>query len=60
MKYCYKKKDVPSLEKRMVDVVMRYAFNEFTIEKWKSAFEIQRYFEEKIGCSIYSILPNVQ
>lgn len=48
------------LEKRMVDVVMRYGFNEFTLEKWKTAFEIKRYFEEKIGCSIYSILPNVK
>ncbi|MEG0614048.1 MAG: HD domain-containing protein [Clostridium sp.] len=48
------------LEKRMVDVVMRYGFNEFTLEKWKIAFEIQRYFEERIGTSIYSILPNVK
>lgn len=48
------------LEKRLVDVVMRYGFNEFTLEKWKATFEIQRYFEEKIGTSIYSILPNVK
>lgn len=48
------------LEKRMIDVVMRYGFNEFTLEKWKIAFEIQRYFEERIGTSIYSILPNVK
>lgn len=48
------------LEKRMLDVVMRYGFNEFTIEKWKATFELQRYFEERIGASIYSILPNVK
>jgi HD domain-containing protein len=48
------------LEKRMLDVVMRYGFNEFTIEKWKATFDIQRYFEERIGTSIYSILPNVK
>ncbi|MGF7060639.1 HD domain-containing protein [Brassicibacter mesophilus] len=48
------------LEKRMLDVVMRYGFNEFTIEKWKVTFDIQRYFEERIGTSIYSILPNVK
>ena len=48
------------LEKRMIDVVMRYGFNEFTLEKWKIAFKIQRYFEERIGTSIYSILPNVK
>lgn len=48
------------LEKRMLDVVMRYGFNEFTLEKWKVTFDIQRYFEERIGTSIYSILPNVK
>lgn len=48
------------LEKRMIDVVMRYGFNEFTLEKWKVTFDIQRYFEERIGASIYSILPNVK
>ena len=48
------------LEKRIVDVVMRYGFNEFTFKKWKATFEIQKYFEERIGTSIYSILPNVK
>lgn len=48
------------LEKRFVDVVMRYGFNEFTLEKWKTTFEIQRYFEERIGTSIYNILPNIK
>jgi hypothetical protein len=48
------------LEKRMLDVVMRYNFNEYTLEKWKATFDIQRYFEERIGKSIYSILPNVK
>lgn len=48
------------LEKRMVDVVMRYGFNEFTLKKWKAAFEIQKYFEERIGTPIYKILPNVK
>lgn len=38
---------VPSLEEvNMIDVVMRYGFNEFTLEKWKATFELQRYFEE--------------
>ncbi|WP_392486683.1 hypothetical protein ACER0A_003255 [Haloimpatiens sp. FM7315] len=44
----------------MVDVVMRYGFNEFTLKKWNVAFEIQRCFEERIGTSIYSILPNIK
>ena len=47
------------MEKRMLDVAMRHGVNEYTIEKWKATFEIQKYFEERIGKSIYSILPNV-
>ncbi|GAA0127131.1 hypothetical protein UT300019_30350 [Clostridium sp. CTA-19] len=39
---------------------MRYGFNEFTLEKWKVTFDIQKYFEERIGKSIYSVLPNVK
>lgn len=48
------------LEKRMMDVVMRYGFTEFTLEKWKATFELQRYFEDRIGASIYSVLPGVK
>lgn len=47
------------IEKRMLDVAMRYGVNEYTIKKWKATFEIQKYFEERIEKSIYSILPNV-
>jgi len=48
------------MEKRMLDVAMRHGVNEYTIEKWKATFEIKKYFEERIGRSIYSILPNVK
>lgn len=48
------------IEKRMVDVVMRYGFTDFTLEKWKKTFEIKEYFEGKIGKSIYSILPGIE
>lgn len=37
------------LEKRLVDVVMRRGFNEFTVDKWKE------YFDEKAGVDIYKI-----
>jgi hypothetical protein len=47
------------MEKRMVDVVMRLGFNEFTIQKWKVWFEIKNYFENKIGKSLYAVLPGV-
>lgn len=47
------------IEKRMLDVAMRHGVNEYTIEKWKATFDIQKYFEKRIGKAIYSILPNV-
>ena len=47
------------MEKRMLDVAMRHGVNEYTIEKWKATFEIKNFFEERIGKSIYSVLPNV-
>jgi putative nucleotidyltransferase with HDIG domain len=47
------------MEKRIVDVVMRYGFNDFTIKKWKSFFKIRDEFERIIGQSIYGSLPNV-
>lgn len=47
------------LEKRIVEMTMRSGFNELTIPRWQSTFEIKKYFEEKIGRSIYQILPNV-
>ncbi|MBU5226251.1 HD domain-containing protein [Clostridium senegalense] len=48
------------IEKRIVDMALRAGFNEYTIPRWKSTFEIKKYFEEKIGTSIYNILPNVK
>lgn len=47
------------MEKRIVDIAIRGGVNEYTIPRWKSTFEIQKYFEEKMGKSIYSVLPGV-
>lgn len=47
------------LEKRFVDVAIRYGIHPATIDRWKKTLEIKTYFEDKIGCSIYSLLPNV-
>lgn len=47
------------LEKRMMDVALRHGVNEYTVPKWKEIFNIQKYFECKIGASIYSVLPGV-
>ena len=47
------------IEKRMVDVAMRHGIHEGILTKWKETFETKDYFEQKIGKSIYSILPGV-
>ena len=47
------------IEKRLVDVALRYGTNVYTVPKWKATLELQRHFEEIIGQSIYTILPGV-
>lgn len=44
-----------SLEKRFVNNVFKYGFNDYTIVKWKKTIEIKDYFEEKVG-NIYKLL----
>ena len=43
------------LEKRLVNVVMRYGFNDFTIRKWDALFSIKKYFNERINGNIYDL-----
>ena len=47
------------LEKRFVDVTMRYGFHPATIERWKKILEIKASFEKQMGFSVYDILPGV-
>ena len=47
------------MEKRMLDVVMRYGVNDFTTQKWQAYFDIRDEFEAAIGQSIYRCLPGV-
>lgn len=45
------------LEKRFVDVTIRYGVYPSTVARWKKIFEIKAYFEQIIGRSIYTLLP---
>jgi hypothetical protein len=47
------------MEKRLVDVAMRYKFNEYAIPKWKAYFDIKDEFDRLTGGSIYRLLPDV-
>jgi hypothetical protein len=45
------------LEQRFVDVALRRGINDFTLDRWRTTFEIQRLFEAECGVSIYQLLP---
>ncbi len=47
------------MEKRLVDVALRYGFNEHTLNKWRAFFEIKTDLERAIGRSVYDLLPGV-
>lgn len=45
------------MEKRMMDVALRYGTNEYTVDKWRATFGLMGHFEGIIGRSIYSLFP---
>ena len=47
------------LEKRFVDVTRRYGIMEGYIKGWEVAFAIKEEFEDRMGCSIYDVLPDI-
>lgn len=47
------------MEQRLVDVTRKYGINEYTVTRWNKLFEIKEYFQRKMNCSIYKVLPNV-
>jgi hypothetical protein len=47
------------MEKRLVDVALRWSFNDLTIPKWRAFLALQRQFSTEIGISIYDLLPDV-
>lgn len=47
------------MEKRFVDVTLRYGFNEATTQRWKAYLAIKKHFDGATGVSVYSLLPGV-
>lgn len=45
------------LEKRFVDVALRYGFHPAFPARWKAVLTIKTYFEAIMGTSLYSLLP---
>lgn len=47
------------LEKRWIDVVMRYGPHPANVRRWKRTLEIKAMFETRLGRSVYELLPGV-
>ena len=47
------------IEKRLVSVVLRHGVNEKLQAKWQATFDIQREFENRMGCGLYSLFDDV-
>lgn len=47
------------LETRFVDVTLRYGVHSATVPRWKKTLEIKAYFEERMGCPVYDLLPGI-
>lgn len=48
------------IEKRVVDVALRYGEMPGMIEKWRRMFELKQYFDQLAGCNIYDLLPGIK
>lgn len=47
------------LEKRWIEVAMRYGTHPANVRRWKRTLEIKAMFEQRLGCSVYDLLPGV-
>ncbi len=48
------------LEKRFVDTTRRYGIHPFTVDRWNKTYEFKEHFEQMIGKSIYTVLPDIE
>jgi hypothetical protein len=44
------------LEQRMVDVAVRYGFNQYTLQKWQALYALKAEFDRAAGISVYRLL----
>lgn len=47
------------LEKRFVDVALRYGMHPATLDRWQKTLQIKADFERQMGCCIYDLLDGV-
>jgi len=44
-----------TMEKRLIDVVMRHGFGGLTIKRWQAFFDLKEYFNQMCGKNIYKL-----
>ena len=49
-----------NIERRLIDVYLRYGVNNNTVDNWKGYYKIQEEIEEILGFSIYKLFPEVK
>lgn len=49
---------VTIVERRLIDVTLRYGFNALTIKKWESIFALKGYFDDMCGLNIYQLFQD--
>ena len=47
------------IEKRLIEYHIRRGINDLTVEHFKATLKAKEYFEEKIGCNIYSLFDDL-
>jgi hypothetical protein len=47
------------MEKRLLDVTMRYGVDGDTVSRWQGFFAVKAHIEKAVGVSIYQLLPGV-
>jgi putative nucleotidyltransferase with HDIG domain len=47
------------IEKRLVDVALRYGLTDAVIEKWKLILDLKQHFDDLLGHSVYKLLPGI-
>lgn len=47
------------MEKRFVDVALRYGVREYTTTRWRAYMDLKKYFDSLCGCDIYTLLPKL-
>lgn len=48
------------MEKRFVDVTLRYGVHTYTLERWRATIDLKKHFDRLCKCSIYSLLPGIE